>query len=71
MKIKTIRLHEDTHTRLEKLLGRRESFDHLLQRMCTILESLQVIPDTLGPQHPLVAGREPDFEAIRAQRKGG
>lgn len=69
MKVKTIRLHEDTYHRLEKLLGPRESFDHLVGRLCAIRESLQVIPDTLGPNHPVTAKRDSFGRPVRTHIK--
>ena len=65
---KLIRLHEETYNRLEALRGKRETFDQVVNRLCSVFETIKAIPDTLGPQHPLIGGRNPDYDAIREAR---
>jgi len=55
---KLIRIHEDTYNRLEALRGKRETFNEVVGRLCSVMETIKAIPDTLGPNHPLTASRE-------------
>ena len=63
-----IRLREETYNRLGALRGKSETFDQVVNRLCSLFETIKAIPDTLGPQHPVVGGRNPDLDAIREAR---
>ena len=60
---KTVWLKDDTYARLDAIRGKRETFDEVVGRLCSVLETIRAIPDTLGPGHPVVAGRH--------QKEGG
>lgn len=68
MEGKTIWLRPETKERLDALRGKGETFDEVVQRLCSVFETIKAIPDTLGAQHPVVGGRNPDYNAIRKAR---
>lgn len=53
MEGKTIWLRPETKERLENIRGKRETFDEVVQRLCSVFETIKAIPDTLGPNHPI------------------
>ncbi|GAH73496.1 unnamed protein product [marine sediment metagenome] len=71
MEGKTIWLRPETKERLDALRGKGETFDQVVERLCSVFETIRAIPDTLGPQHPVGGGRLPDYNTIRENRSGG
>lgn len=54
---KLIRLSDETYTRLEAIRVKDESKNGVVERLIRVFETIQAIPDTLGPGHYLT-GRD-------------
>jgi len=50
----TIYLWEKTYQRLDALRGKRESFDAVINRLCSVYETIKAIPDTVGPGYQIM-----------------
>jgi len=62
---KTIWLRPETKERLDALRGKGETFDQVVERLCSVFETIRAIPDTLGPNHPVTAARDSFGRPIR------
>lgn len=71
MEGKTIWLRPETKDRLDALRSKGETFNQVVERLCSVFETIRAIPDTLGPQHPVGGGRLPNHDAIIRYRRGG